>query len=48
MFDMKWYDCIKSHHEVLEQVKTCFKMEKKRIEKKWKIEIKRKGLDEVE
>ena len=40
MSDMKWYDCIKSHHKGLEQDKTCFKMEKKiekEMEKKeWK------------
>ena len=34
MSDMKWYDCIKSHHEGLRQVKKCFKMKKKRIEKR--------------
>ena len=35
-YDMKWYNCIKSHHKGLGQVKTCFKIEKEMEKKKWK------------
>ena len=44
MSDMKWFDCIKSHHKGLGQVKTCFRMGKKdEIEKEGGKEKKKKG-----
>ena len=41
--DMNCYDCIKSHHKGLGQVKTCFKMEK-RIEKDMKKRNEKKRI----
>jgi hypothetical protein len=41
MSDMNWYDCIKSYHTGLGQVKTWFRMGKKNWKRKTKT--KRKG-----
>ena len=41
-YDMKWYDCIKTHHIGLGQVKTCFKMGKKNRKRNGKEKLKEK------
>ena len=41
-YDMKWYDCIKSHHKGLGQVKTCFRMGKKNRKRDRKDKLKEK------
>ena len=42
MSDMNWYDCIKSHHKGLGQVKTSFKMGKKNRKRNGKEKLKEK------
>ena len=51
-YDMKWYDCIKSHHKGLGQVKTCLRMRKmnrkrngkEKLKEKYRIECELTGL----
>ena len=42
MSDMKWYDCIKSHHEGLGQVKNVSKWKKKNRKRNGKKKLKEK------
>ena len=42
MPDMNWYDCIKSHHKGLGQVKTCYRMEKKNRKRNEKDKLQEK------
>ena len=48
MPDMNWYDCIKSHHKGLGQVKTCYRMEKKNRKRNEKEKTKRKEKKRIE
>ena len=47
-YDMKWYDCIKSHHKGLGQVKKCFRMGKKNRKRNGKEKLKEKYRIEKE
>ena len=42
MSDMNWYDCIKSYHNGLGQVKTCFRMQKENRKRNEKEKLKLK------
>ena len=44
---MKWYNCIKSHHKGLGQVKNCFRMGKKNRKRNGKEKLKEKCFRQV-